>query len=111
MDSERKIRNEKLVRDRIPEIIRTSGQEAAVRAASNTEYSALLRAKLQEEVDEFLRSDNDPDEIADILEILHALARDAGISWDDVERIRATKAEERGGFTERWILGVDGSYS
>lgn len=94
---------EKLVRDRIPEIIRAAGLNPVVRIADVTEYRRLLRAKLVEEVDEFLRSDDDPEELADIAEVVRALAATAGLDADGLEKIRAAKAAERGGFTDRVV--------
>ncbi|MCP2338087.1 nucleoside triphosphate pyrophosphohydrolase [Actinomadura rupiterrae] len=94
---------EKLVRDRIPEIIRGSGRVPDVRTASVDEYAALLRAKLREEVDEYL-ADGDPAELADVLEVLHALAGWHGMSPDELEDARAAKASERGGFGGRVVL-------
>ncbi|MEV5573466.1 nucleoside triphosphate pyrophosphohydrolase [Spirillospora sp. NPDC052269] len=94
---------EKLVRDRIPEIIRRAGRTPDVRTATADEYAVLLRAKLREEVDEYL-ADDDPAELADVLEVLHALAAVHGMSSADLEEARAAKAGERGGFAGRIVL-------
>jgi predicted house-cleaning noncanonical NTP pyrophosphatase (MazG superfamily) len=61
------------------------------------------REKLTEEVAEFLASDNDPEELADILEVLFALAEQVGTDAQQLEKLRAAKAEERGGFADRVI--------
>jgi predicted house-cleaning noncanonical NTP pyrophosphatase (MazG superfamily) len=92
----------KLVRDKIPQIIRSKGQVPIVYVASADEYRTSLKAKLREEVQEFLDSD-DPEELADILEVLYALAQDRGTDRQQLEKLRAIKAEERGGFVERII--------
>ena len=92
----------KLVRDKIPQIIRSSGLVPHVRVAEDEEYRRLLREKLREEVDEFLESE-DPHELADVLEVLHALAGQLGLGFDGVEMIRVTKATERGAFAERFV--------
>jgi predicted house-cleaning noncanonical NTP pyrophosphatase (MazG superfamily) len=97
------MRQEKLVRDKIPEIIRASGLKPLVRTANGEEYRNLLRAKLTEEVQEFLDSDENAEELADILEVVLTLAREAGISQQQLEVIRVTKAAERGGFTGRVV--------
>ncbi|GGV37958.1 hypothetical protein GCM10010182_72840 [Actinomadura cremea] len=94
---------EKLVRDRIPEIISRSGRHPRTRIAAHDEYTSLLRAKLVEEATEYT-SDDDPDELADVLEVLHALADVHGLTFGDLERRRAAKAAERGGFTRRVVL-------
>lgn len=93
----------KLVRDKIPQIIRSNGLEPVISIASTEEYAARLRDKLREEVDEFLASDNDPEELADILEVLYALAEQAGTDGQQLEKLRAAKADERGGFADRII--------
>ncbi|MFJ8039559.1 hypothetical protein ACIRBX_03465 [Kitasatospora sp. NPDC096147] len=88
----------KLVRDLIPGIITAAGLTPRLRTAAPAELDGLLRAKLGEEVQEFLDS-GEPEELADVLEVLHALAARQGLSPDDLERLRAAKAAERGGFT------------
>ncbi|WP_216651584.1 nucleoside triphosphate pyrophosphohydrolase [Actinomadura litoris] len=96
---------EKLVRDRIPEIIRSAGRGADTRVAGPEEYRALLRAKLYEEAGEYVAS-GEPEELADLLEVLHALAAVDGITPDDLEARRAAKWERRGGFAERIVLNM-----
>lgn len=93
----------KLVRDKIPQIIRSKGLEPIVYVAGVEEYGARLRDKLTEEVGEFLVSDNDLEELADILEVLYALAEHIGTDREQLEKLRAAKVEERGGFADRII--------
>ncbi|MEV6281919.1 nucleoside triphosphate pyrophosphohydrolase [Kribbella sp. NPDC051770] len=96
----------KLVRDRMPEIIRAKGEEAVVYRAGAAEYRRRLREKLVEEVDEFLGEGEREaalEELADVMEVVRALAVDLGASAEDVERIRVAKAAERGGFAERVV--------
>jgi predicted house-cleaning noncanonical NTP pyrophosphatase (MazG superfamily) len=93
----------KLVRDRIPEIIGARGATAITHVADAEEYRLKLREKLQEEVAEFL-ADEAAGEIADIQEVLFALADDLGISKEELETIRLKKVEERGAFREKIIL-------
>jgi predicted house-cleaning noncanonical NTP pyrophosphatase (MazG superfamily) len=98
--------SEKLVRDRIPEIIEREGRVPEARMVSDpAEYRRLLRAKLLEEVDEFL-ADESLSEMADVLEVLRALARAHGWSEADVEAVRADAARERGGFASGYVLRV-----
>ena len=97
------MRHYKLVRDRIPEIIRAGGGAPITHVASNEEYGLRLDEKLLEEIEEFFGS-REPEELADILEVVFALAAHAGISREELERLRAKKAEERGAFTQRIIL-------
>jgi predicted house-cleaning noncanonical NTP pyrophosphatase (MazG superfamily) len=91
------------VRDKIPQIIRSKGLEPIIYTASTGEYATRLRDKLREEVEEFIASDDDPEELADILEVLYALAEQAGTGQQQLEKLRAAKAEERGGFADRII--------
>ncbi|MEE1748724.1 nucleoside triphosphate pyrophosphohydrolase [Streptomyces sp. JV184] len=95
----------KLVRDLIPQIIRASGVEPMAYVVDPEEYRERLRHKLSEEVNEFLSADNSTaaEELADVLEVVHALALDLGITLDRLEELRAQKAEERGGFAGRVV--------
>jgi len=99
----------KLVRDKIPQIIRAKGLEPVIYVADADEYASRLRDKLTEEVNEFLGSDSDPEELADILEVVYALARQAGTDPQQLEKLRAAKADERGGFDDRIIWAGNNS--
>jgi predicted house-cleaning noncanonical NTP pyrophosphatase (MazG superfamily) len=94
---------DKLVRDLIPDIIAAKGQKVIAHFASQDEYELRLRAKLQEEVTEFLES-GAPEELADIMEVVHALGNVAGLNPAGLEKVRAAKAAERGGFEKKIIL-------
>ncbi|WP_329482269.1 nucleoside triphosphate pyrophosphohydrolase [Kribbella sp. NBC_01484] len=95
----------KLVRDRIPEIIRASGGEPVTYRAEPNEYRLRLREKLAEEVGEFLAADDENaiEELADVLEVVYALATDLGTDKAQLERVREDKAGQRGGFAERIV--------
>ena len=93
----------KLVRDRIPEIIECSGKKAAIRAAGEAEYKQLLRQKLLEEVNEYMENGSS-EELADILEVITALAGTHSLSFADLVRMAEEKRKERGGFEERIVL-------
>ncbi|MEU5148723.1 nucleoside triphosphate pyrophosphohydrolase [Streptomyces goshikiensis] len=95
----------KLVRDLIPEIIRANGAEPEVYVADPVEYRRRLREKLGEEVSEYMEADEThaPEELADVLEVAYALAADHGVDPAQLEKIRAAKARERGGFAERIV--------
>jgi Uncharacterized conserved protein len=90
---------EKLVRDKIPELY----AEGTYRVARPDEYAALLRDKLVEETGEYLAA-RDPEELADVLEVVRALARTHGLDLADLERLRAEKAARRGGFAGGVVL-------
>lgn len=93
----------KLVRDKIPQIIRAKSLEPVIYVADPDEYATRLRDKLTEEVAEFLASDSDPEELADVLEVVYALAALTGTDQEQLEKLRASKADERGGFADRII--------
>ena len=71
--------------------------------AQPDEYWQKLKEKLQEEVDEFKKSE-EAEELADIVEVIHALALAKGIRFDQIEGLRRLKAKERGEFHKRYIL-------
>lgn len=93
----------KLVRDRIPEIIERSGKRAVWRTLAQEEYLSLLDRKLDEELLEY-RDGHDPEELADLFEVLYAEALARGFDLSEIERIRKRKAEERGAFQNRVLL-------
>jgi predicted house-cleaning noncanonical NTP pyrophosphatase (MazG superfamily) len=97
----------KLVRDHIPEIIERTGKEFSTKILSNDEYITELRKKAYEELEEYINTDNKEDaveELADLLEIVHALAESHGSSMEEVENMRMQKAAKRGGFKEKIYL-------
>ncbi|KAB2387958.1 nucleoside triphosphate pyrophosphohydrolase [Actinomadura montaniterrae] len=96
-------RTEKLVRDRIPDLILSTGRRPETRVAERGEYTSLLRAKLYEEAGEYMES-GDPAELADVLEVVHALAALHGLTPADLEASRSAKHTARGGFSERIVL-------
>ncbi len=93
----------KLVRDLIPEIILRKGDKVTSHIADDLEYREALFKKIAEEVAECAAKPS-AEEMADILEVLRALANYYGINWETVEDTRLQKAKERGGFTKRIIL-------
>lgn len=93
----------KLVRDRIPEIIEASGKKCSVRTLSPEEYQRAVDVKLDEELAEYHKEQN-LEELADLLEVLLAAAAARGCSAERLEQIRAEKAAKRGGFQDRLYL-------
>lgn len=93
----------KLVRDRIPEIIRAQGKEPRVHTASDAELKEKLLDKCIEELGEF-RAHPSEEEMADILEVTEALCRFHGFDRARLERLRMEKREARGGFEGRTVL-------
>jgi len=93
----------KLVRDRIPEIITSSGKTCTTRILRSDEYQKMLDKKLQEELGEYLESSS-VEELADLLEVLEAAAKARGCSVEELHRIRDEKRIARGGFNNRIFL-------
>lgn len=93
----------KLVRDRIPEIIEKQGNSCKVQTLNDTKYLQKLHEKLAEELDEYLVS-GQLEELADLLEVMIATARARGCSWEQVCRIREEKYAQRGGFEKKILL-------
>ena len=97
----------KLVRDRIPEIIRESGGTPAVRRLEAAEYEGALHDKLMEEATELRESETREDRIeeaADVLEVILGIAQLHGFTFDDVLHRAESKRIARGGFTDRiWL--------
>ncbi len=100
---------QKLVRDRIPEIIEAAGKKPITHILSTDEYLFELDRKLNEECAEYQESKS-LEELADMLEVMVAIAEARGYSLTELEQVRAAKAAERGAFQKRIYLdGVEGS--
>lgn len=97
---------EKLVRDKIPEIIREKGDNPKVRIATGEELETFLRAKLVEEAIE-LQQSGDFEEIVDIIEVLDRLIDLRKTDRAMLELQRETKKHYRGGFEQGFILTTD----
>lgn len=93
----------KLVRDKILEIIKTNGQKSTHKILTAEEYAVELTKKLVEEVEEY-KKDKNTDELADIMEVVYALANLHSCTAEELEKIRAEKAEKRGGFEKKILL-------
>lgn len=93
----------KLVRDKIPQVIESSGKKCDIHIAGKEEKTLLLEEKLKEEVGEYLQ-DKNLEELADVLEVLVGLANELGYSEEELFRKRVEKKEERGGFIEGVVL-------
>jgi predicted house-cleaning noncanonical NTP pyrophosphatase (MazG superfamily) len=93
----------KLVRDRIPEIIEAFGKTCVTEILSDEAYLEMLDKKLDEELAEY-HKDQNIEELADLLEVIRACAVARGYSADDLEQVRADKASKRGGFEKKILL-------
>lgn len=97
----------KLVRDRIPDRIKAKGERVRALRLPEEERRLALLAKVIEEAQEIAASTAVDDlkmELADLLEVLRSLVRDADLSWEDVEAAADEKAEQVGSFDEGLVL-------
>lgn len=93
----------KLVRDKIPEIIEASGKNPVTAVLNEEEYLTELDRKLNEECAEY-HQDKNIEELADMLEVIYAITVARGYSVEELEQVRREKAEKRGGFNDRIFL-------
>ena len=93
----------KLVRDRIPEIIEASGAECKTDILSDEKYLEMIDAKLGEELAEYHKEQN-IEELADLLEVIRAATLARGYTLEELEAVRAKKADNRGGFEKKILL-------
>ena len=93
----------KLVRDRIPEIIEGQGRACRVEVLSEAAYLQKLEQKLHEELAEYEES-GQVEELADLLEVIAAAAEARGCTWQQLLTIREEKRNARGGFEKRLLL-------
>jgi predicted house-cleaning noncanonical NTP pyrophosphatase (MazG superfamily) len=108
-----RFRVEKLIRDRLPEIMRAAGLAVFERSLDDQAFVAALKDKLVEETAEALAADSAEDllgELADVMEVVLALGAAHGFSAAEVEARRLAKRRERGGFDARvWNAAVEGA--
>ena len=93
----------KLVRDRIPEIIEADGKKCKIENLSDDDYLEMIDAKLDEELAEYHKEQN-IEELADLVEVIYAAAEARGYSIEELEKVRIDKAEKRGVFRKRILL-------
>ncbi len=98
-----KIVYNKLVRDKIPEIIKQSGKTCEIVTLSDEEYLQELHKKLDEELLEY-RQSGEVEELADLLEVVYATAQAKGYSIKRLHQVRDEKKTARGGFENKLLL-------
>lgn len=96
----------KLIRDKIPQIIESNGKRASIKVLNDAEYRIELDAKLTEELAEYQNADESSkvEELADLVELVYTILDNKGVSIDEFEQIRLAKQEKRGGFKDRLYL-------
>lgn len=93
----------KLVRDRIPEIIESSGKICETEVLADDEYLRMVDAKLDEELAEYHKEQN-IEKLADLMEVIFAAAIARGYSIEQLEQVRVQKAKKRGAFEKKILL-------
>ena len=96
----------KLVRDRIPEIIIANDETPVTRILNDADYKKSLEEKLYEEYEEVLSSEGTErcEELADMIEVIRALAQLENKTLEEIIGISDEKREKRGGFEEKIFL-------
>jgi predicted house-cleaning noncanonical NTP pyrophosphatase (MazG superfamily) len=97
------IHHNKLVRDKIPEIIAQSGKQCTVEVLDNETYLRMADAKLDEELAEYHES-HSLEELADLMEVIYAVTQARGHTLEELETVRAKKAAARGAFQKKLLL-------
>lgn len=100
--SDARIHN-KLIRDKVPELLKAKGAVAKVHEASSEEFEAALLEKLREEVLEF-KNNKSQEQLADLLDVVDEIIKIEGWSMADVADARQSRLHEKGGFSKRLIL-------
>lgn len=93
----------KLVRDKIIDIITKNGEKPIYHTLNDDEFLLELHKKLLEEANEFIEND-DREELADLMEVIYAIAKHKNINMEEVEDTRLKKREKRGGFEDKIYL-------
>ncbi|MSV26699.1 MAG: phosphoribosyl-ATP pyrophosphohydrolase [Nitrosarchaeum sp.] len=93
----------KTIRDKIPEIIQKDGYICNIKTLSDEKFLVEIEKKLSEEIAEY-QNDKNPEELADILEVIYRIAKLRGISKEKLEEIRIKKVEKRGAFDKNLFL-------
>lgn len=93
----------KLVRDKIPEIIEAGGKSCKTEILSDDKYLEMIDKKLDEELAEY-HKDQNIEELADLIEVIYAAATARGSSVEELEKVRISKVEKRGGFKKKILL-------
>ncbi len=103
----------KLVRDRIPEIIQGDAKSCTVRTLDPAAYRQALLEKLVEEAQEVRQTEGDREELvkelADVYEVIDALVKEFDLSREEIESVQKEKREQRGGFEKKLFLESAGS--
>jgi len=101
------VRYDKLIRDRIPEIIKEAGWLPMVKVLRKSEFLNAIKKKVFEEAGELIQSKDKKgiiDEIVDIQELLDVLAAEIKLTKSELKKLQVAKRKKRGGFKKRLFL-------
>lgn len=103
---EEKYIHNKLIRDKIPEIIEANGGTYEIKTLSDEEFDIELRKKGIEEAQEIVETPDEKllGELADQLQVIKSIGELHGIGFEEVEKARKEKLEKRGGFKKKIFL-------
>ena len=93
----------KLVRDKIPQVIKDANKKPVFYVATPEEVKPLILDKLIEELEEFKQTPNE-EELADLLEVIDGISLAFGLNMESVLELKAQKKEDRGGFSQGIVL-------
>lgn len=99
--------HQKLVRDRIPEIIEKANKDYQICILDNDEYIQALKNKVREEADEVVASASRQElveELSDVLEVVEALMDVYQIDQEEIKKIKEQKVIKNGGFKDKIFL-------
>ncbi len=101
-----KFYHKKLIRDKIPEIIKANNGKYELRVMEKDEFRKELKKKLVEESKELIEAEKSElgKELADVLEIIKSIAESENISFELIEEKQEQRRQERGGFKKRLFL-------
>ncbi|MDR1627299.1 MAG: nucleoside triphosphate pyrophosphohydrolase [Oscillospiraceae bacterium] len=97
----------KLVRDKIPEILEKNGAKPETQILDDSTYLKLLDEKLLEECKEVINAEDSNskiEELADILEVIRAIFDTLNVTFEQIEKVRLEKQEKRGAFKSKILL-------
>ena len=99
----KKVDYNKLVRDKIPEIIEATNKRSKIRILSDEEYIIKLNEKLDEELSEYQKN-HSVEELVDLVEVIYAILKSKDISLEAFDKLRKEKNQKRGCFDKKILL-------
>jgi|ETNmetMinimDraft_1059919.scaffolds.fasta_scaffold430364_2 predicted house-cleaning noncanonical NTP pyrophosphatase (MazG superfamily) len=93
----------KAIRDKIPEIIKNSGNSCNVKTLNDDDFLIELEKKLKEELEEYFENKT-IEELGDIVDVINRIVILKGVSSEDFKKIRSKKISTNGGFDKNFFL-------